>query len=255
MAGHACDMDEIQAIAKRHNLHVIEDAAHAIGGEHKGRKIGSISDLTCFSFYPIKNMTTIEGGVVTTDNSLWAENMRINSLHGVSTDAWKRYSKQGEGHHEVVFPGFKYNMSDVQASLGLHQLLKLDGFIVQREHIVHQYNEAFSNFEEIVLLKNSENIRHAHHLYIIMLDIEKLRISRDDFVKALRKENIGTGIHFRSLHIQPYYKERFKFKESDLPNANYISDRILSLPLYPKMSQYDADTVIKAVKKLINYYK
>ena len=110
-------------------------------------------------------------------------------------------------------------------------------------------------FEEIVLLKNSENIRHAHHLYIIMLYIEKLRISRDDFVKALRKENIGTGIHFRSLHIQPYYKERFKFKESDLPNANYISDRILSLPLYPKMSQYDADTVIKAVKKLINYYK
>ena len=255
MAGHACDMDEIQAIAKRHNLHVIEDAAHAIGGEHKGRKIGSISDLTCFSFYPIKNMTTIEGGVVTTDNSVWAENIRINSLHGVSTDAWKRYSKQGEGHHEVVFPGFKYNMTDVQASLGLHQLLKLDGFIEQREHMVHQYNEAFGNIEEITFLKNSENIRHAHHLYIVMLNLEKLRISRDDFIEALKNENIGIGIHFRSLHIQPYYKERFKFKELDFPNAKYISDRILSLPLYPKMSQHDVDTAIKAVVKLINYYR
>ena len=255
MAGQSCDLDKIHAIAKKHNLYVIEDAAHAIGAEYKGKKIGTTSDLTCFSFYPIKNMTTIEGGVVTTDNSLWAENIRINSLHGVSTDAWKRYSKQGEGHHEVIFPGFKYNMSDVQASLGLHQLLKLDGFIRQREHIMHQYNDAFCNIEEITLLENSENIKHAHHLYIIMLNTEKLRVSRDDFIKALKNENIGIGIHFRSLHIQRYYKERFKFKELDLPNAKYISDRILSLPLYPKMSQYDIDTVIKAVKKLINYYK
>lgn len=255
IAGQPCQMDKIHKLAKKYNLYVIEDAAHAIGAEYRGKKIGTLSDFTCFSFYPIKNITTAEGGLVTTADSEWAEKIRIYSLHGVSKDAWLRYSSRAQGHPEVVFPGFKYNMSDVQASLGLHQLPKLEKFIEQREDIVRQYNDAFGSLEEITLPRHPENIRHPHHLYIIILNIEKLKISRDEFVEGLRKENIGTGIHFRSLHIQPYYKKALKLKRSDFPNAKYLSDRILSLPLYPNINQYDIDTLIKAVKKLIDYYR
>lgn len=255
MAGQPCDMERIFKIAKKHKLFVIEDAAHAIGASYKDKKIGVLSDLTCFSFYPIKNMTTIEGGLVTTANAALAEKIAILSLHGVSKGAWKRYDKSFEGHAEVLYPGFKYNMSDVQAAIGLHQLPKLDTFIQQRGWIAQQYDDAFGSIEEIRLPKQIPNIKHAHHLYIIMLDIEKLKISRDLFIEAMKKENIGTGIHFRSLHIQPYYKKTFNFKDKDFPNAAYLSERIFSLPLYPKMSQYDIDTVVKAIKKLVSYYR
>jgi dTDP-4-amino-4,6-dideoxygalactose transaminase/nucleoside-diphosphate-sugar epimerase len=255
MAGQPCDMEKISKIAKKHKLYIIEDAAHAIGAKYKNRNIGTMSDFTCFSFYPIKNMTTIEGGLITTSNPEWAEKVRIYSLHGVSKDAWKRYDKSFKGHAEVLYPGFKYNMSDVQAALGLHQLPKLDGFIEQRRWIAQQYDDTFRAIDEIKLPRQMPNIKHAHHLYIIMLDVDRLKISRDLFIEALKKENIGTGIHFRSLHIQPYYKKTYHLKENDLPNANYISSRILSLPLYPAMNQYDVDVVIKAVKKLVAYYK
>lgn len=255
IAGQPCNMEKICSIAKKHKLYVIEDAAHAIGAEYKNKKIGMISDFTCFSFYPIKNMTTVEGGLITTQNAEWAEKVRVLSLHGVSKDAWKRYDKSFAGHHEVIYPGFKYNMTDVQASLGLHQLPKLDEFIKQRQAMARQYNEAFRTIKEISLPKSNAGIMHAYHLYIIILNTEKLTVSRDDFMNALKAENIGAGLHFRSLHVQPYYKERFRFKESDMPHAAYLSERILSLPLYPKMMQRDTDTVIKAVKKLITYYK
>ncbi|MFH1867825.1 MAG: aminotransferase class I/II-fold pyridoxal phosphate-dependent enzyme [Candidatus Omnitrophota bacterium] len=255
MAGQPCEMDKIRKLAKKHKLYIIEDAAHAIGASYNERKIGTLSDFTCFSFYPIKNMTTIEGGLIATNNRKWAEDIRVLSLHGVTKDAWKRYSSSAKGHHDVIFPGFKYNMTDMQAALGLHQLPKLDKFIRQREHMVLQYNDAFSGMEEISVLDQIDNIRHAHHLYIIVLNTEKLKITRDGFMDALRKENIGVGIHFRSLHIQPFYKNTYKFKDSDLPNAKHLSDRIISLPLYPGMSQYDLDTVVKAVKKIVAYYK
>lgn len=255
MAGQPCQMDKIHKIAKKYKLHVIEDAAHAIGAEFRNKKIGTLSNFSCFSFYPIKNMTTVEGGLVTTNNAEWAEKIRIYSLHGISADAWKRYDKSYKGKHEVIFPGFKYNMTDVQAAVGLHQLPKLGAFIKEREEMTYQYDNAFSQIEEISLIKSIPNIRHARHLYIIVLQLEKLKINRDDFMQALKKENIGSGLHFRSLHKQFYYKQTFKLKDSDLPNANYISDRVLSLPLYPKMNHYDIETVIKAVKKLINHYK
>ena len=255
MAGQPCDMGKIQRLAKKYKLHVIEDAAHAIGASYKRKKIGTISDFTCFSFYPIKNMTTAEGGLVVTNNPDWAEKIRVYSLHGVSNDAWKRYDKSFKGVSEVVYPGFKYNMSDLQASLGLHQLPKLDGFINDRKMIAQQYDEAFRDVKEISIPKPLRSIGHAHHLYIIILDIENLKVSRDEFMDALKKENVGVGLHFRSLHIQPYYKNTFKLRDSGLPDALYLSERILSLPMYPKMSQYDVDTVVKAVKKLIDYYK
>lgn len=256
MAGQPCDMDKIRRLAKKHGLIVIEDAAHAIGAGYKGKKIGTISDFTCFSFYPIKNMTTIEGGLVVTNNAGWDEKLRIYSLHGITKDAWKRYDKSHSGaHSDCIYPGFKYNMSDVQAALGLHQLQKLDRFILERKAITQQYDEAFRDIKEIRLTKYLSNIKHAHHLYVIILDIDRLNISRDGFVAALKGENIGTGLHFRSLHIQPYYRDTYKLKISSYPNAAYLSDRILSLPMYPRMTQYDIDTVIKAVKKLLDYYK
>lgn len=255
MAGQPCDMDRIHKIAKKHKLFVIEDAAHAIGAEYKGRKIGTLSDITCFSFYPIKNMTTIEGGLITTDNDEWADNMRINSLHGVSKDAWKRYSSSEFIHHEVVYPGFKYNMSDIQAAIGIHQLKRLEGFIDRRRDITNMYNDAFKSTHAIEVPSVSKDIKHAYHLYIVVLNTDELKVDRDVIMQAINKENIGTGLHFRSLHVQQYYKDSFGHKAEDLPAANYLSDRILSLPLYPKMTRYDVDSVIKTVNKVINYYK
>jgi dTDP-4-amino-4,6-dideoxygalactose transaminase/nucleoside-diphosphate-sugar epimerase len=254
MAGHPCDMEKIWKIAEKHGLHVIEDAAHAIGAEYKGRKIGTLSDLTCFSFYPIKNMTTIEGGLITTDNDEWAENIRMNSLHGVSKDAWKRYSSSELIHHEVIYPGFKYNMTDIQASVGLHQLKRLEGFISRRKEITNIYNDAFRSIDALTLPSSADDIKNAHHLYIVTIDTDKLRVGRDRIMQAINKENVGTGLHFRSLHLQEYYKNRIDI-EKDLSNAAYISDRIISLPLYPKMDQYDVDSVIKAVKKVIKFYR
>ncbi|MFH1411670.1 MAG: aminotransferase class I/II-fold pyridoxal phosphate-dependent enzyme [Candidatus Omnitrophota bacterium] len=255
MAGQPCDMDKISRIAKKHGLFVIEDAAHAIGAEYNGSKIGVVSDMTCFSFYPIKNMTTIEGGLITTNNDGWAENMRVNSLHGIDKDAWKRYTNTEFKHHEVVYPGFKYNMSDIQASMGLAQLRKLDGFIGRRKEITSIYNDSFRSFEEIILPVSKGNIKHAHHLYVIILDTDRLKVGRDKIIQTLNKENIGTGLHFRSLHVQEYYKKTFAYKPEDLPEAAFLSDRIISLPLYPKMDQYDVDSVIRAVRKAIIYYK
>ncbi|MEE9193620.1 MAG: aminotransferase class I/II-fold pyridoxal phosphate-dependent enzyme, partial [Thermodesulfobacteriota bacterium] len=255
MAGRPCDLDKIHAIAKKHNLYVIEDAAHAIGAEYNGRKIGSLSDFTCFSFYPIKAMTTIEGGIVTTQNKEWMENIKINSLHGVDLDAWKRYTSSGKKHHEVIMPGYKYNMTDIQASLGIHQLLKLDRFLQKREEYVRIYDEAFLDIPEIEIPKIGKGVKSAHLLYIIMIKPELLKRDRDYFVDALKKENIGTGIHFISLHLQKYYKDTFGFGDDDFPNSKYISDRIISLPLYPKMTYHDIDCIIKAVKKLVKYYK
>ena len=255
MAGQPCEMEKIRKLANKYKLRIIEDAAHAIGASYKGRKIGTISDFACFSFYPIKNMTTIEGGLVVTDNAEWAEKIRVYSLHGVSNDAWKRYDSSFKGTFEVVYPGFKYNMSDVQASLGLHQLPKLDSFIKERKLIAQQYSEAFREVKEISIPTQLRNIGNAYHLYVIILDVDRLKISRDEFMNALKKENIGVGLHFKSLHVQRYYRDAFKLKDSSLPNALYLSERILSLPMYPKMTQYDVDTVIKAVKKLITYYK
>lgn len=255
MAGQPCEMDEIKKIAGEYNLHIIEDAAHAAGAEYKGRKIGSISKLTAFSFYPIKNITTGEGGMVTTDDEELAEKIRILSLHGITKDAWKRYSKEMTEHWQIIYPGYKCNMTDIQASLGLHQLDRLDEFIEIRKRYASFYDGAFKDMPEITTLAAIENIKHAHHLYIIVLNLERLRISRDDFMKALHKENIGYGIHFQSIHLQPYYKKAFHFKEQDYPQAARISERIISLPLYPKMHEDDLNDVIYAVKKIINFHK
>lgn len=253
--GHPCDMDEISKIAKKHNLIVIEDSAHAIGAEYKKRKIGTISPFTSFSFYATKNLTTAEGGAVCVKNAAVAEKIRTMGLHGMNRDAWKRYAKGGSWYYEIKYPGFKYNMTDIQASLGIHQIKKLNRFIGQRQKIVDFYNKAFKNIPEIKTQATRPYVKHARHLYSIILDLDKLKINRDYFFKALDAENIGTSVHFIPLHLHPYYKENFGFKRGDFPNAEYIFDRIISLPLSPALSKKDLEDVVKAVRKIILYFK
>ncbi len=254
MAGQPCDMDAIHAIARRHHLMVIEDAAHAIGAEYRGKRIGTISDATAFSFYPIKNITTIEGGILSTDHDELAERVRILGNHGISRDAWKRYSAGGALHWQLLEPGFKYNMTDVQASLGLHQLPRLHEFIRVRAEYAAMYDQAFAGLPAIRPLARRPDIRHAHHLYIILLQLDHLRIDRDQFLLALKAENIGTGVHFISMHLQPYYRQTFGMKPADFPVAADVSRRIVSLPLYPKMTKADVFDVIKAVRKVVQAY-
>lgn len=255
LAGQPCDYDEIKKIAKRHNLPIVEDAAHAIGAEYHGKKIGTINNSTCFSFYTIKNLTTGEGGLLATDDDKLAETAQTYSLHGMSKNAWQRYSAKGTPYWETVAPGYKYNMNDIQAAIGIHQLRKLDGFIEKRAKYSKFYKDAFSKTDGIIMCNSIENIKHASHLFIILLDIDKLSISRDEFIGLMKKENIGTGIHFTSLHTHKYYKERFKFAKENFPNAAYVSDRIVSLPLYPKMAANDLLDVVNATKKIVNYFK
>jgi len=255
MAGRPCDMDRIGAIAEKHGLHVVEDAAHAIGAAYKGRRIGTISKAACFSFYPIKNITTIEGGLIATDDGELAEKIRILSLHGITKDAWKRYSASGSQHWEVVVPGYKYNMTDVQAAIGIHQLPKLESFIKKRATMADFYNQGLAELDGIVTTpQDHPDIRHAWHLYIIVLDTEKLSVDRDAFMTGLKAENVGTGIHFRSLHMQGYYRETYGFASDDFPNAAYLTDRIISLPLYPKMNEEEMEGVLRATLKLLRYY-
>ena len=254
-AGQPCEMEKIMKIAKDNNLLVIEDAAHAISAEFEGRKIGTIGDATSFSFYPTKNMTTGEGGMVTTNDEELMNKFKIWSLHGISKDAWKRYSAEGSWYYEVVCPGYKYNMTDIQASLGLHQLEKLNRFQRKREILVKAYNEAFKDMKEITIPFVKDNIKHAWHLYVIKIVSEKLKINRNQFIEALKAENIGTSVHFIPAHLQPYYRDTFGFKKGDFPNAEYAFERVISLPLFPKMSDKDVKDVINSVKKIVEYYK
>jgi len=257
MHGQPCDMTEILAIARRHGLLVIEDAAHAVGAEYYGHKIGTLGDVTVFSFYATKNLTTGDGGMITTDDDELAEKMRIWSLHGMSSDAWKRYSADGKPQStwEAIYPGFKYNLTDIQSAIGLHQLKKLDDFIATRERYCQIYDEALADVPEVITPIKNADIKHGRHLYAITLRLEHLSITRDEFVAALRAENIGTGLHFISVHLQPYYQAKFGYREEDCPNAAYLSERIISLPLCPRMSEDDVMDVVVAVKKIVNFYR
>ncbi|MFC1484952.1 DegT/DnrJ/EryC1/StrS family aminotransferase [bacterium] len=250
IAGRPCDMDKIMDIAKENNLYVIEDAAHAIESVYKGKKIGTIGDLACFSFYVTKNITTAEGGMVTTDNEDLAQKIKILSLHGMDNDAWNRYSSQGFKHYDVVCPGFKYNMTDIAASLGLHQLKKINKFLKRREEIWEIYNKNLKDLPLILPKDPEPNTTHARHLYQILIDTDKTNKTRDEILNKLTEENIGTGVHYKSLHLHKYYKERFGFKYDDFPNASYLSDRTLSLPLSPAVTDEDVFDVISALKRI-----
>lgn len=250
-AGRPCDMDAIMSIAKKHHLLVITDAAHAIETVYKGQRVGNIGDMTVFSFYVTKNVCTGEGGMVTTNNKDWAEKVQMYGLHGMSKGAWHRYSDKGFKHYQVVFPGYKYNMMDIQAALGIHQLKRVNKYHKIREKIWKKYDRAFQGLPLIIPTPAEKDTIHARHLYTPLLDIDKIRISRDAFQQALHNENIGTGIHFVALHLHPYYANTFGFKRGDFPNAEFVSDRTISLPLSAKLTEEDSDDVIRAVKKII----
>ena len=254
--GRACDMDTLQEIARRHHLSIVEDAAHATETEYHGHKVGTIGDLTCFSFYVTKNVVTGEGGMLTTNNPLLAERIRTLSLHGLSRDAWNRFSSDGYKHYEVLEPGFKYNMMDLQAALGLHQLDRVEANYQRRAFIWQQYNDAFEDLP--VFLPSADEdpgSRHALHLYTLLLNIESLSEDRDFVLQALRAENIGTGVHYTSLHLHSYYRRSFGYRRGHFPNAEWVSDRTLTLPLGPAMSEEDVDDVIVAVRKVLSHLR
>ena len=202
--GLPCDMDAVISIAKKHGMAVIEDAAHALPASYKGRSIGSISDITCFSFYATKNITTGEGGMAVTDNEEYAERMRVMSLHGISRDAWKRYSDEGKWYYEIIAPGYKYNMTDIAAAVGLAQLKRADEFRTRREEIASAYSEAFRDVKELQSPGVSEDMLHSLHLYPLRLNLDMLSIDRAEFIEHLKERSIGTSVHFIPLHIHPY---------------------------------------------------
>lgn len=249
-AGRPCNMESILDIAEKYGLLVIEDAAHAIEASHKGHKVGNIGDITAFSFYVTKNIVTGEGGMVTTNNKEWAEKIELYALHGLSKGAWKRYSDEGFKHYQVMCPGYKYNMMDIQASLGIHQLKRIEQYLVRREEIWQKYDEAFKVLPMFTPTPTESGNKHARHLYTLILDIDKLGFSRDIFQEELFRSNIGTGIHFIALHLHPYYRDAFGYSRGDFANAEYISDRTISLPLSAKLTDEDVEDVIDAVRQV-----
>ena len=254
--GKPADMNAITKIAKKHRLSVIEDAAHAAEAWYHGKKIGSISDFTAFSFYATKNVATGEGGMLTTNNKKWHETAAVRALHGLSTDAWKRYSAHGFKPYEAVYPGYKINMTDIQASLGLPQLKSINKNLKIRNQIWKQYQKTFSNLNGVQTPAPDEpNTVPARHLYALVLQPEKIKISRNQFVAALQKEGIGCGVHFTPVHLHPYYRQTFGCKSGDFPNAERIGLNTFSLPIYPTMNSQDITDVINSVTKLVTYYR
>jgi dTDP-4-amino-4,6-dideoxygalactose transaminase len=249
--GHPCDMERIGEIARVHRLLVVEDAAHAVGAEWCGRRVGTLSPATAFSFYATKNLTTAEGGMITTDDDEYAEQMRIWVLHGISHDAWKRYSAEGSWYYEVCVPGFKYNLTDLQSALGLRQLARLEAMTLRRAELADVYRAGLCDLAEIELPAHRPNIRHAWHLYTIRLRLERLKINRAEFIERLKFEGIGASVHFIPLHRQPYYRDRFGFRPQDFPVADAAYERLISLPLYTKMTAHDVEDVIEAVRRIV----
>ncbi len=250
-AGHPCEMSRIHAVAQAHNLAVVEDAAHALPARYRGKMIGSLSDLTCFSFYATKNITTGEGGMVTTDDADLAARVRIMSLHGLSRDAWSRYTAQGSWYYEILSPGFKYNLTDIAAALGLAQLAKCDRFWKARDRVAALYRDGFRDVPEIVCPSAADHVQHAWHLYVIQLDLEALRIDRNEFIAQLQRAGIGCSVHFIPLHLHPYYRDSYGYKPADFPTAQAAFERIVSLPLYPKMTEADIQRVITVVRNIV----
>ena len=251
LAGRACDMDAMESLAGAHELLLIEDAAHALEATWRGRKIGTIGDATCFSFYVTKNITTGEGGLIATGDADLARRVRAYALHGMSRDAWQRFSAEGPGRYEIVAPGFKYNMTDIQASIGVHQLPHADVWLCHREQIWQRYDEAFAGLPIRTPAPPPEDSVHARHLYTIMVDASECGIGRDAFRDALHQRGIGTGVHYVGIHLQPYYRERFGWRPEDFPHSTWVSERTVSLPLTPHLTDHEIGRVVDAVREVL----
>jgi len=254
-AGHPCDMEAINDLAEKYKLLVIEDAAHALETKYKGKKIGNMGNITSFSFYANKNITTGEGGMVVTNDGALAKQFQVMRLQGISRDAWNRYGKSGYTHWEQTMAGHKCNMTDINASIGIHQLKKIDSFLNIRCKYVAMYDHGFADIPEIETLACHDKVDHAHHLYIIALRLEQLKIDRDGFLDAMQESGIGVAVHYIGLHLQPFYVKNFNTKSQDYPIASSYSERILSIPLYPKMSEADVERVIETVRSLVTKFR
>ena len=252
--GHPCDMDALLDIASRHGLKVLEDAAHAFPAAWRGRPVGSLGDVTAFSFYATKNLTTAEGGMLTGDPEIVAQ-ARLWSLHGMSRDAYKRYSAEGSWYYEVVLPGFKCNMTDIQASLGLKQLPRMAEYQARRRKVVGLYGAAFANEVALELPAERPEVEHAWHLYVLRLRPGTLRIDRGRFIEELKARNIGSSVHFIPIHLHPYYRDRYGYKAGDFPVALSNYERMLSLPLNPRLSERDAMDVAEAVLDIVEKFR
>ena len=254
-AGHPCQLDTILDLGHRHRVAVIEDAAHALGAAYRGRRVGGVADLTAFSFYATKNITSGEGGALMTDRADWAERAGIMALHGISRDAWKRYGAEGYQHWDILGPGYKYNMPDLAAALARSQFARLPAFHARRAALTARLDAEIARIPEIERPATRPDVEHARHLYPIVLRTEMLTADRDVIMNAIQKENVGVGVHFRAVHLHPYYAETFGFRRGLCPHAERYSDRTLSLPLYPAMTDADADDVAEAVRKVIARYR
>lgn len=256
VAGQPCDLDAIYAVAKKHGIPVVEDAAHALGAKYKGTPIGSYGDYACFSFYAIKNITTMEGGAVALKDKETAERLRLLASNGITVNAWERYGRSAAAQSpEVIVPGYKYLMSNVGAAIGVEQLKKLNAFQAARARLARMYRTALAGIDEIAAPRIIEDVEHAWHLMIIRFRLDKLTKTRNELAYALRRENVGTGFHFYGLHLQHYYRETLGMKPEDLPEATKASHEVLSLPLYPGMTEKNVHEVVAALKKVILHAK
>ena len=251
-AGRPCKMDEIMDIANQHKLLVIEDCAHAIESEYKGKHCGTFGDFGCFSFYVTKNITTGEGGMVVCKDEEKSLNIKTMALHGLSKDAWSRFSDRGYKHYSLTVAGFKYNMTDIQAAMGIQQLKKIKNFGERRQEIWNQYNEAFSELPVTLPAELDSDIKHAFHLFTLLIDKKRTGISRDDFLGAMHSRNIGTGVHYLSIPEHPYYQEKFGWQPEDFPSAMKIGRETVSLPLSAKLTNANVKSVIQTVHEILD---
>ncbi len=253
-AGHPAEMYPILDLAAAHKLFVIEDAAHALPASYCGETVGTIGDLTSFSFYATKNLTTAEGGMLTGRSEL-IEKARTYSLHGMSRDAWRRYGENGSWYYEVVVPGFKYNLTDIQAAMGLVQLARLQKMQLRRQQVVARYHEAFSNMPELEVPTERPYCSSAWHLYVLRLNTDRLRIQRNQFIEEMKLRCIGTSVHFIPIHLHPYYRDKYGWMPLDFPIAYQEYQRLVSLPLHPALTEEDVDYVIDAVQDIVEQYR
>lgn len=252
-AGRPCDMNAIMGIATRHDLKVIEDCAHAVESEYHGQKTGTFGDFGCFSFYVTKNVTTGEGGMVLARNEADIGRIKMLALHGMSKDAWHRFGDAGYKHYQVVECGFKYNMMDIQAAIGLHQLARVESNWIRRHKIWNTYQNAFADLPVARPADPEQETRHAYHLYMLLIDEARTGISRDAFLDAMTKENIGVGVHYLSIPEHPYYQQRFGWRPDDYPNAMRLGRQTVSLPLSAKLEDSDVERIIHAVRSRLAY--
>lgn len=252
-AGLPVDLEPLYDLAEQYNIRVLEDAAHAIGSEYNGKRIGSFGDTQVFSFHPNKNMTTGEGGCVVTRDQALAEQITRLRFHGIDQQAWNRYAKNGSQDYEVVLPGYKYNMMDLQAAIGIHQLRDLSGFITRRNELANRYQEALVDWPQWTLPQlPMYDVLHAWHIYTPLINEDIAEMDRNAFMRAMKDRNIGTGLHYRAVHLYPYYSQTFGFQVGDFPNAENVCERIVSLPLFPGMTDMEHDRVLDVMYGIFN---